>query len=70
MSAYYVNKLLPELYRCVDQPMEWVNILDRLRVDLDVASVVVQVFDQSNTGDLVQNWVMRDSLSLGLSALA
>lgn len=69
MSAYYVNKLLPELYRCVDQPMEWVNILDRLRVDLDVASVVVQVFDQSNTGDLVQNWVMRDSLSLANAAL-
>lgn len=69
MSAYYVNKLLPELYRCVDHPMQWVKVLDQLRDDLDVSSVVVQVFDRSNTGDLVQNWVMRDSFSLANAAL-
>jgi len=69
MSAYYVNKLLPELYRCVDQPMQWVKVLDQLRDDLDVSSVVVQVFDQSNAGGLVQNWVVRDSFSLANAAL-
>ncbi|GGN28970.1 MULTISPECIES: helix-turn-helix transcriptional regulator [Marinomonas] len=69
MSAYYVNKLLPELYRCVDHPTQWVKVLDQLRDDLDVSSVVVQVFDRSNTGDLVQNWVMRDSFSLANAAL-
>lgn len=69
MSAYYVNKLLPELYRCVDQPMLWVKVLDQLRHDLDVNSFVVQVFDQSNTGELVQNWVVRDSLSLANAEL-
>ncbi|RNF51570.1 LuxR family transcriptional regulator [Marinomonas hwangdonensis] len=69
MSAYYVNKLLPELYRCVDHPMQWVKVLDQLRDDLDVSSVVVQVFGRSNTGDLVQNWVMRDSFSLANAAL-
>ncbi|MCW4630444.1 MULTISPECIES: helix-turn-helix transcriptional regulator [Marinomonas] len=69
MSSYYVNKLLPELYRCVDHPTQWVKVLDQLRDDLDVSSVVVQVFDRSNTGDLVQNWVMRDSFSLANAAL-
>ena len=69
MSVYYINKLLPDLYRCVDEPTRWVNVLDQLRDNLDVNSLVVQVFSQSNLGGLTQSWLMRDSFSLANAAL-
>lgn len=62
MSVSFMEHLLPDFYRSAEHPGHWCHVLDRIKDELQVGSVVVQKFKQ-NGNRLRQQWVLRDSLS-------
>lgn len=62
MSTHFLETILPGFYRCAEQPENWQPVLDRLRDELQVSSVVIQLLDLDQ-GRFRNRWEVRDSLS-------
>ncbi|TXS91897.1 PAS domain-containing protein [Parahaliea maris] len=63
MTTSFIERLLPDFYRCAEQPGNWQLVLDQVRDELQVGSVVVQKF-RVDGNRLQQQWVLRDSHSM------
>lgn len=63
MASRFLEQFLPDFYHCAEQPARWSDVLDKVRDEMDVGSVVIQKF-RLNGNRLQQEWVLRDSLSL------
>ena len=62
MSANFLSALLPDLYRCTDQPSNWRGVLDRICRHTNARSAVIQILHCDNS-ILYPEWAVRDSLS-------
>lgn len=58
----FLDQILPSVYRCAESPDNWFPVLDSIRKELEMESVVVQVL-RRDSEKLQQLWQARDSKS-------
>ena len=64
MSVFEENDLISDIYRCIDAPYQWVNVLDQLKKTLNASSVALQIFRREPNHTDTLKWSVRDSFSL------
>lgn len=68
MNNKFFNQILLEIYRCAQQPDKWYGVLDRIRDQINVKNISLQMLERK--GDfLVLHWTLRDSISHQYRAL-
>ena len=58
------NRLIADLYQCINSPAHWITLLDQIKARLGVISVVIQVFNRRLANSDAMIWSMRDSKSM------
>lgn len=62
MSVDFLNTLLPDLYACAEQPLNWSGVLDRICRHMNTRSAVIQMLNCVDDA-LYPEWDIRDSRS-------